>query len=120
MNPQEIFQKTDTLAKACLKVAMVLPQENQMSTFAKVELVRHASELGIKTRGLRVGQLSEVFIERLSKAADSCNGCGFWLQYVLDMEILNKPEILNPLIAECDQLAQTFLAALKSAKNKVE
>ena len=61
MDPQAIYNKTNTLAKACLKVAMVLPHDHQMSAFARVELVRHASDLGVKTRGLMVGQLGEVF-----------------------------------------------------------
>ncbi len=120
MDPKEIFNKTNTLSKACLKVAMVLPHDSQMATFARVELVRHASDLGIKTRGLLVGQLGEVFIDRLSKAVDHCNGCGFWLQLILEDGILNKPEILNPLIKECDTLSGMFLVALKSAKNKMD
>ncbi|GEM_PF-446686 len=120
MDPQAIYNKTNTLAKACLKVAMVLPHDHQMSAFARVELVRHASDLGVKTRGLMVGQLGEVFVERLSKAVDSCNGCGFWLQLINDDGILNKPEIISPLIKECDTLSAMFLAALKTAKNKMD
>jgi hypothetical protein len=120
MDPQTIYKKTNTLAKACLKVAMVLPQEQQMSAFAKVELVRHASDLGVRTRGLLVGQLSEVFVERLSKAVDSCNGCGFWLQLIMEDGLLNKPEILTPLVRECDELSNMFLLALKAAKNKMD
>lgn len=120
MDPKIIYTKTNKLAKACLKVAMVLPHEHQMSAFAKVELVRHASELGYRTRGLMVGQLGEVFVERLSKAVDSCNACGFWLQLIHDDGILQKPEILLPLVQECDDLAMLFLAALKKAKNKMD
>lgn len=120
MDPKELYIKTKTLSKACLKVALVIPHDSQLATFARVELVRHASELGIKTRGLLVGQLGEVFVERLSKAADSCNGCGYWLQVVLEDKVLDKPEILEPLIQECDALSKMFLTALKSAKNKME
>lgn len=120
MNPKEIYEKTKTLSKACLKVSMVLPHDNQMATFARVELVRYASDLGIKTRGLMVGQLSEVFVERLSKATDSCNGCAYWLQIIQEEGILNKPEIIQPLIAECDGLSAMFLAALKAARSKMD
>jgi len=120
MDPQAIYNKTNTLAKACLKVAMVLPHDQQMAAFASVELVRHASDLGVKTRGLMVGQLGEVFVERLSRAVDSCNGCGFWLQLIIDDGILNKPEIISPLVKECDTLSAMFLAALKTAKNKMD
>ncbi|MFT5723450.1 MAG: hypothetical protein ACI9JN_000563 [Bacteroidia bacterium] len=120
MDPQAIYNKTHTLAKACLKVAMVLPHDQHMATFARVEMVRHASDLGIKTRGLLVGQLGTEFVERLSKAVDSCNGCGFWLQLILEDGLINKPDILNPLIKECDAMSNLFLAALKSAKNKMD
>jgi hypothetical protein len=120
MDPRAIYNKTNTLSKACLKVAMVLPQDNQMAAFARIELVRNASDLGIKTRGLMVGQLGEVFVDRLSKAVDSCNGCGYWLQLILDDGILNKPEILTPLIRECDELSLMFLGALKKAKSKMD
>lgn len=120
MDPKELYTRTNTLAKACLKVSQVLPHEQPMATFARVELVRHASDLGIKTRGLMVGQLGEVFVERLSKAVDSCNGCGFWLQLLLEDGILNKPDIIQPLVKECDALSRMFLGALTSAKNKME
>ncbi len=120
MDPRVIYNKTNTLAKACIKVAMVLPHEHQMAAFAKVELVRHAADLGVRTRGLMVGQLGEVFVDRLSKAVDSCNGCGFWLQLIHDDGILNKPDILVPLVKECDELSAMFLVALKTAKNKMD
>lgn len=120
MDPKEIYHRTNVLAKACMKVSMLLPVDQPMATFARVELVRHASELGVKTRGLRKGQLSSVFIERLSKAVDSCNGCGFWLQTVLDDGLLQKKEILEPLIQECDALSYLFLAALKRANDQTE
>ncbi|MBO6517264.1 MAG: hypothetical protein JJ975_12000 [Bacteroidia bacterium] len=120
MDARELYKRTNTLARACLKVAMVLPHDVPMATFARVELVRHASDLGVRTRGLMVGQLGEVFVERLSKAADSCNGCGFWLQTILEDGILDKKEIIQPLMTECDSLGHLFLEALKRAKNKME
>ncbi|MCB9261598.1 MAG: hypothetical protein H6607_04420 [Flavobacteriales bacterium] len=120
MNPEEIYNRTDTLVQACLKVAMVLPAESTMATFARVELVRYASELGIKSRGLMVGQLSEIFVERLSKAADAANGCAFWLEYILTNNIFPKPDIIIPLKEESDAMAKLFLASLKNAKNKLD
>ena len=36
MDPQAIYNKTNTLAKACFKVAMVLPHDHQMAAFARV------------------------------------------------------------------------------------
>ena len=120
MSPKEIFIRTETLSKACMKVAMVLPHEHQMTPFAKVELIRYASDLGIRSKGLASGQLGVVFVEGLGKAIDSSNGCGFWLQVILENGLLDKREIIEPLIRETNLLSAMFMAALKTARNKMD
>ncbi len=120
MDATEIYKRTNTLSRACLKVSSVLPHDQTMATFARVELVRHASDLGIRSRGLMVGLPPDLYIERLSKTAESCNGCAFWLQIILEEGLLNKPDILDPLIKESDSLSQMFLHALKRGMDKMQ
>jgi hypothetical protein len=119
MNPIDIYLRAKTLTDACIKVALILPGNQPLAAYAKGELIRHASELAIASRGLRKEQVSSIFLGRLDKGVDGANGCAHWLQLTLDQNILNQ-EIGAPLVEECEKLANIFIGALKIAQSKLE
>ncbi|MFT4521333.1 MAG: hypothetical protein ACI8ZN_000262 [Bacteroidia bacterium] len=119
MNPIEIYNRTKTLSDACIKVALLMPNNHAMAPYVKVELIRHSSDLCICTRSLKSEQVSSVFVERLNKAVDASNGCGYWLQMVIDQALLDQQVIL-PLLHEADNMSSLFLSALKRGRNKTE
>lgn len=119
MQAQEIYTRSTTLSSACFKVSTIIQTGSPIANYGRGELVRHASDLAIHSKGLLTGQLSSVFVDRLNRCVDSCNGCSFWLQQVLNEKLMDESIIL-PLIAECDQLGLLFMAALKSANKKID
>lgn len=119
MQPSEIQTRTNTLSNACIKVSALLAGNQPIVESCRRELVKHASELSIQARGLSFGQISSIFVERLNKSVDSCNGCAFWLQLVVQEKMMDG-SIIQPLISESESLAMMFLAALRSSKIKSE
>ncbi len=118
MNPEEIYKRTDTLSKACIKVALLMKINTAVDGHCKAELVRNASEMAIKSRSLMVSQIGRFFVERLNVAAEHATACGYWLEHIEDQGLMDVA-IIRPLIKECDQLYRLFLLSAKSASDKI-
>ncbi|MBI1305837.1 MAG: hypothetical protein GC181_04390 [Bacteroidetes bacterium] len=119
MRPEEIGERSHTLSNACVKVAAVMQATTPILVFCRAELIRHASDLAIQSKGLAGGQLSGIFVERLNRAADACFGCSYWLELIVREKILDAT-IIKPLIQESEQMSAFFMAAMRSAKSKME
>ena len=119
MQANEIHSRASTLSNACIKVAALIKANQPISNYTRGELVRHASDLTIQSKGLMTGQVSSIFVDRLNRCVDASNGCGFWLELVISDKMMDE-SIIAPLIEESNKLSQLFLSALNSAKSKIE
>jgi hypothetical protein len=116
---KEIIEQTRVLTDACFKVAKIIKATDEFSGHAKAELVRHASDLSILSRGLVFGQSGELLAKRLFEVSNASSGCAFWLQYTLDQNLMES-SIIQPLIGECDRLLLNFMQAGKNVQNKLD
>ena len=116
---KEIIQQTKVLTETCFKVAKILKVGDEFAGHAKAELVRHASNLSIYSRGLVFAQAGDLLSKRLFEACNSVSGCAFWLQYISDQSLID-PTIIDPLVEECDRLLNVFMQASKNLQNKME
>jgi len=119
MKANEIHTRSTTLSNACLKVSALIQANQPIANYCRGELVRHASDLSIQSKGLITGQASSIFVDRLNRCVDASNGCSFWLELVISDKLMDE-SIIAPLIAECNQMSQLFMSALNSAKSKIE
>lgn len=119
MNPEEIYKRTSTLSKACIKVALLMKVNTVVDGHCKAELVRNASEMAIKSRALMVSQIGRFFVDRLNAAAEFSIACGYWLEHIEEQELMDSA-IIKPLHEECDQLYRLFLLSAKSASDKLK
>lgn len=116
---KEIIGQTKVLTDACLKVAKILKPQDEFAGHCKAELVKHASNLSIYSRGLVFGQSGELLAKRLFETSNAVSGSAFWLQYIVDQNLLDS-SLITPLIAECDRLLHVFMQAGKNLQNKME
>jgi hypothetical protein len=119
MKAAEIHSRATTLCNACLKVSALIQSTQPIANFCRVELIRHASDLSIQSKGLTSGQAPAVFIDRLNRCVDASNGCAFWLDLVINDKLMDT-SIISPLLTESNQMSQLFLGALNNAKSKIE
>jgi len=117
MNPQEIKSRTETLVDACMKVARLIPQGDQLSELIRMELIRRASDLGVLGRSLSQPQVVRYFGDRLNKSVDHVNGCGFWLEMIIKENWMDS-NILQSLVEECDNLAKIYTLSVKNVEGK--
>lgn len=119
MNTEELNLRTKTLAKACIKVCILVQPQAALNLLVKDKLLAAATELASKVRGLGMPQNSEYFAQRLNTAADAVNTCAFWLEIIRDEQMMDS-SLIVPLIEECDTLLALFLLASKKVKDKME
>lgn len=119
MDQDLIKNKTKILGNACIKLASVIPQKNFYTEHIRIELMRNASDLAIKSRGLFFGQTADVFANNLGKALDAATGCSHWLETILDAQFVD-PNIVKPLLDECHTISLMFSKAFSTVKNSMD
>ncbi|CAI8325177.1 MAG: hypothetical protein CNE98_03585 [Bacteroidetes bacterium MED-G17] len=119
MNPVELKNRVQKLSYAGLKIALVLPQKQALSNLIRLEIIKMASQMAIQAMGLYQGQLSHTFLDNLNEAKNQANGFLYWLQLVQSEKMLDS-KIIDPLIAETEQIIQMYIKAFKTLKNKLD
>ena len=119
MNPTELKERTKVLGQTCTKLALLLPQNNIIAIHLRNELLAVAIDLPSKTRSLMIGQSTSNFVNKLADCSELTERCGFILEFIVDEKMMD-PDLINPLIEECQQLAQLYYAAFKSVKDRID
>ena len=112
---QDIYKRTKTLSTACLKIALVLPQDVIMCNLMRGQLIEKASDMAIKSKGLMITQNPEYFLKKLSEAKEATDGCQYWLELIRDEKYLDS-EIIDPIYAESESISHLFALAIRKIK----
>jgi len=119
MNPAELKDRTKVLGHTCTKLALLLPPNNVVALHLRNELLAVAIDLPCKTRSLLIGQSTVNFVKNLGDCSELADRCGYILEFIATEKIM-EPELVNPLIEECNALIQLFYAAFRSVKDKLD
>jgi hypothetical protein len=111
----DIYKRAKVLSKACLKIAVVLPQDQIMAVMMRAHLIDCASKMTIKARGLMAGQVQDMFLRNVMDAKEAADGCHFWLELIKDENLLDS-QIIDPILAESQEMGKMFAFAMKKAK----
>lgn len=116
---EDIYKRAKTLSNACTKIALLLPQSHALSGVARGELIKHATDLGVKTRGLSHPQIPNQFVQSLYDARGSVDGIGYWLEYVLEEKLMD-PELVTPVLEESNGMIGIFSKGIQTLKGKLD
>jgi hypothetical protein len=111
----DIYKRTKTLSQACLKIALVLPQDKVLCNLTRNHLIDKASEMAIKSKGLMITQNPEYFLKKLSEAKEATDGCQYWLELIRDENYLDS-SIIDPIFAESESISHLFALAIRKIK----
>lgn len=112
---KDIFKRVNTLTKACLKVAVILPSDKPLLVVAREKLIAHSSDMNILSRGLLTPTLPELFRKNLGEAQGHANACSYWLEVIAEETSIDN-RIITPIIEECNSLGALFGEAMKKVK----
>ncbi|HPR18332.1 MAG TPA: four helix bundle protein [Candidatus Cloacimonadota bacterium] len=114
MNKQELQDRTKAFAHRCVRLAMELPK-NKLGFHIEGQLIRCSTSVAANYRAACLAQSKASFISKISIVLEEADESYFWLEFIIDENLLSKSSI-EPLLKEADELTAIFFSTRKTSK----
>ena len=114
MNGEELKNRTKEFAHRCIKLAMALPN-TQLGNHLRGQLIRCSTSVASNYRAACIAQSKASFISKLSIVIEEADESNFWLEFIIDENLL-KIHLVEPLLGEAKELTAIFVASRKTAR----
>lgn len=114
MNEEELKNRTKTFAHRCVKLALALPK-NVLGNHIKGQLIRCFTSVAANYRAACVAQSKAGFISKLAIVIEEVDESCFWLEFIIDEQLLKKTKVA-PLLKEANELTAIFVASQNTAR----
>ena len=111
----DIYKRTKILGKACIKIALVLPNDKALALLMRNYLVDGAAKMSVKAKGLMSTQVQDIFIKNLSEAKEAADACNYWLEFVKEENMIDS-HIIDPILVESSEICKLLSLAMKKVK----
>ena len=81
------------------------------------QLIRSSTSVAANYRAACIAHSKAGFISKLSIVIEESDESSFWLEFIIDEELLSKEKI-NPIFKESEELTAIFFSSRKTARNK--
>ncbi|GBD88282.1 hypothetical protein BMS3Abin03_02217 [bacterium BMS3Abin03] len=112
MDKEELKRQTNKFAHRCVKLALSLPN-TILGRHLQVQLIRASTSVASNYRAACVAQSTASFTAKLSIVIEEANESLFWLEFILEENLIKK-ELINSLIKEAGESAAIFIASRKT------
>ncbi len=116
MNTEELKERTKEFAHRCVKLALSLPK-TQLGNHIAGQLIRCSTSVASNYRASCLAQSKASFVAKLSIVLEETDESAFWLEFIIDEELLKK-SLIEPLLKEANELTAIFFSSRKTAKKK--
>ncbi|MDA1230638.1 MAG: four helix bundle protein [Planctomycetota bacterium] len=110
--------RTKQFALRVMKLVAALPENAVGRTIAN-QLVRSATSVGANYRSACRGRSSAEFVAKLGIVVEEADECGYWLELIIDGELLKKA-LVEPLLTEANELTAIMVASHKTAQASIQ
>ncbi len=117
MNPEELKKRTKEFAHRCVKLALALP-ETKLGRHIEGQLIRCSTSVPANYRAANLAQTKAAFISKISIVIEEADESAFWLEFIIDEQLLKK-ELVLPLFNEANELEAIFISSRKTEQPKV-
>ena len=114
MKDEELKNRTKKFAHRCVKLSMGLPN-TQLGNHVRGQLIRCSTSVASNYRAACIAQSKASFISKLSIVIEESDESYFWLEFIID-ENLMKKNLVKPLLEEAGELTAIFIASRKTAR----
>ncbi len=114
MNKQELKSRTKQFAHRCVKIAVSLPS-SPLGRHVQYQLIRCTTSVAANYRAACIAQSKPTFITKLGTVIEEVDETNFWLEFIIDEDMMNNAEIKN-LLKESAELTSIFIASRKTAQ----
>ncbi len=116
MDPEELRERTKRFAHRCVKLALALPH-TPLGNLVRGQLLRCSTSVASNYRAACLAQSKAHFVAKMSIVAEEADESAFWLQFIIDEALLERPRVA-PLLNEANELTAIFISGRKTAKNR--
>ena len=116
MNNEELKSRTKEFAHRCVKLALSLPK-TQLGKHISGQLIRCSTSVAANYRATCIAQSKAGFTSKLSIVLEEADESAFWLEFIIDEQLL-KRNLVEPLLQEANELTAIFFSSRKTAKKK--
>ncbi len=114
MNADELKARTKQFALRVMKLVNALPRTTAGRTVAD-QLVRAATSVGANYRAACRGRSTAEFIAKLSIVVEEADESCYWLELIMDGELLPKDQVVD-LYREANEITAIMTASRKTAR----
>ncbi len=113
MTKEELKDRTKKFSHRCVKLALALPN-TVLGRHIQGQLIRASTSVAANYRATCVAQSHKSFIAKLSIVVEESDESFFWLQFIIDENLLRE-ELVKSLLKEADELTAIFISSRKTA-----
>ena len=111
---RDLKRRSAKFAHKCVKLALSLPR-GVLEDHCQKQLIRAATSVGANYRAANLGQTKKSFVSKLSIVIEEADECIFWLEFLLEENIL-KVGTYEEVLQEARELTSIFIASRKTAQ----
>ncbi|NET00122.1 MAG: four helix bundle protein [Sphaerospermopsis sp. SIO1G1] len=118
MNTYEtITERTKKFAIRIIKACCSLDKETAIHRTLSKQLLRSGTSIGANVREAQSAQSNKDFIHKLEIALKEARETQYWLEILIESELVNKPKF-TPLLQEANAIGKILVASTKKLKDK--
>ena len=118
MTENELKKRTKQFALRVMKLVGALP-ENSVGRPIGNQLIRSGTAIGANYRAACRGRSKAEFVAKLGIVVEEADESCYWLELIIDGELLKKPQV-EPLLTEANELTAIMTAAHKTAQSSIQ
>lgn len=116
---KDLKDRTKKFAVTLIRFIRTLPKTDEGYILGK-QLLRSGTSVGANYRSACRGKSTADFINKITIVEEEADECCYWLELIIEAEIINK-ELVDPILKEANELTAIFTATGKTAKaNKLK
>jgi len=116
MDEKALKQRTKAFAHRCVKLSVALPR-TYLGNHIKGQLIRCSTSVASNYRAACIAQSKPSFISKLSIVLEEVDESHFWLEFIIDEQLLSKDRV-HPLLKEAEELKGIFISSRKTARKQ--
>jgi four helix bundle protein len=114
MDEKALKRRTKDFAHRCVKLSVTLPR-TYLGNHIKGQLIRCSTSVASNYRAACIAQSRPSFVSKLSIVLEEVDESHFWLEFIIDEQLLSKDRVL-PLLREAEELTAIFISSRKTAR----
>ena len=114
MNKKDLIKRTKQFAHNCVKLALDLPK-TKLGSHIEGQLIRCSTSVAANYRAANIAHSRAAFIAKLSIVIEEVDESEYWLEFIIDEELINKEMVVN-LQNEAKELTAIFISSRKTAR----